>query len=71
MTVSTISRFSIPREVSSMLMNKVCSSVTQKVMLHIYFLGPILLKKNVLHSAAFKCPTFMHVVARSPARWIA
>jgi hypothetical protein len=39
----------------------------QKVMQHIYFLDPISLDKNVLRAAAFKCPAFMHVVARYPA----
>jgi hypothetical protein len=41
----------------------------QKVMQHIYFLGPILLgKNNILRAAAFKCPAFMNLVARFPAR---
>jgi hypothetical protein len=42
----------------------------QKVIQHIYFLGPFLLNKNnILRPVAFKCPAFMHVVARFPARW--
>jgi hypothetical protein len=41
----------------------------QKVMQHIYFLGPILMDKNIiLRAAAFKCPAFMHVAARFPAK---
>jgi hypothetical protein len=49
----------------------------QKVMQHIYFLRPILLDKNNIYNnnnnnnnntVAFKCPTFMHVVARFPTR---
>jgi hypothetical protein len=41
----------------------------QKVMQHIHFLGPVLFdKNNILCAAAFKCPTFMHIVARFPAR---
>jgi hypothetical protein len=40
-----------------------------KVRQHIYFLGLILLdNNNILRAAAFKCPTFMHVTARFPAR---
>jgi hypothetical protein len=40
----------------------------QKVMQHIYFLGQVLLDKhNILCATAFKCPTFMHIVARFPA----
>jgi hypothetical protein len=35
----------------------------------LYFLGPNLLdKNNILRAAAFKCPTFMHIIARFPAR---
>jgi hypothetical protein len=42
---------------------------TQKIMQQVYFLGPILLvKNNILRAAAFKCPAFMHAVARFPAR---
>jgi hypothetical protein len=33
-----------------------------------HFLGPILLDKNILPAAAFKCPVFMHVVSTFPAR---
>jgi hypothetical protein len=41
----------------------------QKVRQHIYFLGSVLLDKNsILPTAAFKCPAFMHIVARFPAR---
>jgi hypothetical protein len=36
-------------------------------MQYIYFLGPILLDKNILRAAAFKSPAFMHVVASLPA----
>jgi hypothetical protein len=38
-------------------------------MQHIYFLSQILLdKNNILRAAAFKCPIFMLIVARFPAR---
>jgi hypothetical protein len=37
-------------------------------MQHIYFIGTILLDKNILRAAAFKCPAFMNLVARFPAR---
>jgi hypothetical protein len=41
----------------------------QKVMQHIHFRGPVLFdKNNILCAAAFKCPTFMHIVDRFPAR---
>jgi hypothetical protein len=43
---------------------------TQKVMQHFYFLGPVLLDKNIilLGAAVFMCPAFVHIVARFPAR---
>jgi hypothetical protein len=45
------------------------TSSAQKVKQHVYFLGPVLLDtNNILRAAAFKCPAFMHVVARFPAR---
>jgi hypothetical protein len=45
------------------------TTVAQKVLQHIYFLGPILVNKNnILGAAAFKCSVFMHVVARFPTR---
>jgi hypothetical protein len=40
----------------------------QKVMQHIYFLGPVLSDKNILRAAAFKCLEFMHTVVSFPAR---
>jgi hypothetical protein len=46
-----------------------CTRGAQKVLQHIYFLGPVLLdKNNILRAAAFKFPAFLHLVARFPAR---
>jgi hypothetical protein len=41
----------------------------QQVMQHVYYLGPVLLNKNnILCAAGFKCPAFMNVDSRFPAR---
>lgn len=40
----------------------------QKVKQYICFPGAILLVKYVLRAAAFKCPAFIHIVARFLAR---
>jgi hypothetical protein len=42
---------------------------SQKVMQHVFFLGPIVFEENdILHAAAFKYPAFIHTGARFPTR---
>jgi hypothetical protein len=56
-------------EVWTESLNIINTRGAQKVMQHIYFLSPNLLdKNNVLRAVAFKCPAFMHIVARFPTR---